>query len=286
MNFNEAPKKYYDKVSGSLLTASQALANTRVRLVPMADDWIATEVMCCDRKLFNKGYGLLDKAPTRRVRDPDDLDDPETSLARSRRRALKAVRDIMDCNDFDWFMTFTLDPEKVADRTNVQEFTKSINRYFDNRVRRRGWKYCAVMEYHKRVEDNGKHALHLHACVSGDDVRLSDSGVQVKRSNGDVVPIYNVDDWALGFSTAIPTYGNRLALSRYLTKYITKSDDKIGGRWYYSGGALARPLYLYYDTEFNDFAADVEFSKDFADFKVKYFDFGEKIGSLDDLCEQ
>ena len=279
----EAPKRFYDKESGALLTSAQALTNTRIRLVPFDNEWIATEIMVCDHKLFNKGYGLLDNG-SRVRRDPDDFDH-ESALARSRRRALKAVRDIMDCNAFDWFMTFTLDPDKVEDRTDCKAFTKSINRYFDNRVRRRGWRYCAVMEYHKKIEDNGKRALHLHACVSGDDVRLAESGHSITRKNGDKVPVYNVTDWSLGFSTAIPTYGNRLALSRYITKYITKSDDKVGGRWYYSGGELQRPLYLYDDTDFDRFVGDVEFSKDFGDFKVKYFDFGEKLDCLDDVLQ-
>ena len=285
MSLSIPPKKYYDRVTGSLLTTNQALSNTRIRLVPFDNEWIATEVMVCDHKLFNKGYGLLDNGSHAR-RMPDDDVDHVGSLARSRRRALKAVRDIMDCNEFDWFMTFTLDPEKVDDRTDVQAFTKSIKTYFDNRVRRRGWKYCAVMEYHKRTEDNGRHALHLHACVSGDDVRLSDSGTTVTRPNGEKVPVYNVTDWSLGFSTAIPTYGNRLALSRYITKYITKSDDKIGGRWYYSGGDLLRPVYLYDDVDFERFAPDYEFSNDFGAFKLKYFDFGAKIDSLDTLFQR
>lgn len=299
-----APKKYYDKEHGYLLTASQALSNCRVRLIPFADTWVVSEVMACDRPKFNGGgYGLLD--PVKHVSQVDDEpltpDERQAYVNRSRRRAYKRVKDIMDCNDFDWFMTFTLDGGKI-DRTDYAAFIKSVNRYFDNRVRRYGWKYCAVVEYHKRVEDNGLHALHLHACVSGDKMNLVDSGTVIRPDGGkpvkrstarrqgyadsDLRAVYNVSDWTLGHSTAIHTYGKRLALSRYITKYITKSDDKVGGRWYYSGGDLIAPQYLYDDIDFDSFAGDVEFSHEFGDFKIKYFDEGLPLDRLDVVCRQ
>lgn len=296
------PKKYYDKDHGYLLTASQALKNCRVRLIPFADEWLVSEVMSCDRPKFNgDGYGLLDPAPHHRRSEDDELltpDERREYINRSRRRAYKRVRDIMDCNDFQWFMTFTLDGRQI-DRTDYSAFIKAVNRYFDNRVRRYGWKYCAVVEYHKRTEENGKHALHLHACVTGDKMNLTDSGTvirpcggrPVKRSTAhrqgykddELKTVYNVADWTLGHSTAIHTYGERLQLSKYITKYITKSDDKIGGRWYYSGGNLAAPLYLYDNIDFDSFCGDIEFTHDFGDFKIKYFDRGLPLDSLDHI---
>ena len=297
-----APKKYYDKSSGALLTASQALCNTRIRLIPFEDSWMVSEVMMCDRPKFNGGgYGLLGEVSKSKKRDFDiePLTDAERTdyLARSRRRARRAVRDIMDCNDFQWFMTFTLDEAIVGDRTDYKGFIKAVNQYLDNRVRRYGWKYCAVVEYHKRVEKNGKHALHLHACVSGDKVKLADSGTVIRPCGGKPVKratarkqgyhddvlktVYNVTDWTLGHSTAIHTYGERLRLAQYITKYITKSEDKIGGRWYYSGGDLSRPIYLYDNCSFDGFVGDVEFSHDFGDFKLKYFDEGLPLDRLE-----
>ena len=295
--------RYYDKASGDLLLPSEALCNSRIRLIPFNDEWVVSEVMACDRPKFNNGgYGLLGSC-RRRHRDNDEPLTPDELKAyrdRSRRRAYKRVRDIMDCNDFDWFMTFTLDADKI-DRTDYKTFIEKVRQYMDNRVRRCGWKYCAVVEYHKRKESNGKHALHLHACVSGDKMKLSDSGTVIVPNHKkpitrayarrlgykseDMRTVYNVDDWALGYSTAIHTYGKRLALSRYITKYITKSDDKIGGRWYYSGGDLAEPLYLYDDYNFDAIVGDVEFSHEFGDFKILYFNEGLSIDRLDDICK-
>lgn len=296
-----APKKYYDKEHGYLLTASQALSNTRLRLIPFDHTYMVSEVMACDRPKFNgEGYGLLD--PVHRsmvVRDePLTPDEQQAYINRSRRRAYKRVRDIMDCNDFEYFMTFTLDGDKI-DRTDYKGFIKRVTTYLDNRVRRHGWKYCAVVEYHKRKEANGQRALHLHACVSGDHYNLVDSGTVIAPDrkkpitrayarrlgfkDDDLKTVYNVADWSLGFSTAIGTYGERLALSRYITKYITKSDDKVGGRWYYSGGDLKEPQYLYMNTDFNSLVGDVEFSHEFGDFKIKYFDKGLPLDCLDNI---
>lgn len=51
----------------------------------------------------------------------------------------------------------------------------------------------------------------------------------------------NIEDYKLGFSTLVRIDDNRLAVCRYVTKYITKSTDKIGGRYVLAGGKLAQP---------------------------------------------
>lgn len=304
MTFNRFDHvRYYDKSDGTLLLPSEALSNTRIRLIPVGDSWVVSEIMTCDRPKFNGGgYGLIGDCRRSAPRDDDDPLTPEEQreyIDRSRRRALKRVRDIVDSNDFDWFMTFTLDGNRI-DRTDYKSFIEKVRQYMDNRVRRCGWRYCAVVEYHKRTESNGKHALHLHALVSGDSVKLIDSGTVVRPTGGkpvqratarrqgysdaDLRTVYNVTDWKLGHSTAIHTYGERWHVARYVAKYITKSDDKVGGRWYYSGGDLAEPLYLYDDIDFDNFVGDVEFDHEFGAFKIKYFDGGIPLDRLDCVC--
>ena len=63
--------------------------------------------------------------------------------------------------------------------------------------------------------------------------------------------VYNLPSWSLGFSTAIRLYGDYRAAVGYVLKYITKAPDKIGGRWYYSGGALERPDASYLVVDFD-----------------------------------
>ena len=287
---NAPPLRYYDPDSGFLMTATQALCNARYRMVPRATGWDCTELLVCDRPKFNPHhYGLVGDAPHRRHRDDDD--DPLTpeELAeytdRSKRRARKAVKDIMDCNDFEYFMTFTLDGKKI-DRTSYAEFVKAVNTYMKNRVQRYGWRYLAVPEYHHDGE-----ALHLHAVVSGTKYNIMDSGTVLRPDHRygkkpvkietalrqgyrreDLKTVYNVTDWSLGYSTAIRTYGNRDALRRYVGKYITKSEQKIGGRWYFSGGDLARPMYICCNMPFGDVDGHIEFENDGGHFKLHYMD--------------
>ena len=70
--------------------------------------------------------------------------------------------------------------------------------------------------------------------------------------------MYNIDDWNLGFTTAIRLYGDRAAVAAYIGKYITKGE-KVGGRWYYSGGELQRPRYMYSRVDFESFEPDFSF---------------------------
>lgn len=283
---DKAPVRYYDKDHGYLLTASQALKNARYRIIPdFKGGYIVTELMVCDRPKFNAdGYGLLGEKPCSFPAADDDADsDPAAVIDRSRRRARRAVRDIMDCNQFKYFMTFTLNGERF-NRGDYPAFVKLVNKYLGNRVARYGWFYVAVPEYHK----DGKN-LHLHAVVGGDRFNLVNSGTVLRPDGGrpvkldtalrqgykreDLKTVYNVSDWVDGYSTAIEVYGGRLALTRYILKYITKSDDKIGGRWYFSGGKLDRPIYVYKNLPYLDIEdADVEFKNDGGEFKIKYID--------------
>lgn len=167
------------------------------------------------------------------------------NLQRSQRRAKNAVFDLVGCNpDLNLFVTLTLDQSKIS-RTDYKVVIKKLNTWLDNRVRRLGLKYVLTAEYHK------KGGIHFHALMNS-VFRLVDSGHVDK--NGHI--IYNLPDWDYGFTTAIQTYGDRSSVCGYITKYITKSDDKVGGRWYYSGGKLERPVYAYDNTTFDGSAAD------------------------------
>lgn len=183
------------------------------------------------------------------------------SLARSKRRARSAVYDLAMCNDFAFFVTLTLDASKV-DRYDMGEVMHRVNAWLDNRVRRKGLCYVLVPELHK----DG--AIHFHGFFN-DALPMVDSGTvdfggkpRRPRSakqrcawlNDGGHVVYNVPDWGLGFSTAIELYGERRAACGYVCKYVTKALDKIGGRWYYSGGKLRKPEVHYMDVDFDQFS--------------------------------
>lgn len=198
------------------------------------------------------------------------------SLARAQRRAKAAVRDLAASNDFRWFVTLTLSPEKV-DRYDVREVTRKLNAWLDNHVRRSGLAYVLVPERHK----DG--AIHFHGLFT-DAVAAVDSG---HRDSGGH-RVYNLPEWTLGFTTAIELYGERRKAIAYVCKYIGKQigadgqPGKVGGRWYYSGGNLRRPKVEYCDVDPSEYD-EVEgftFVVDALGAKVKKIDVegGEEVG--------
>lgn len=181
--------------------------------------------------------------------------------ARSKRRARSAVFDLAMSNDFRFFVTLTLDKKQV-DRYDPAAVTRKLNVWLDNQVRRKGLKYVLVPELHK----DG--AIHFHGLFN-DALRVIDSGTidigtgkprkpRSARQREEWISagghvIYNLPGWSLGYTTAIELYGERAQAVNYVCKYITKAQEKIGGRWYYSGGDLARPDTVLFDVE--DFSA-------------------------------
>ena len=160
------------------------------------------------------------------------------NLDRAKRRARSAVRDLAFSNDFTFFVTLTLDRQKV-NRYDVAEITRKLNRWLDNHVRRNGLAYVLVAERHK----DG--AVHFHGFFN-DALPVVDSGHTDPKGH----TVYNLPAWDLGFTTAIRLYGDRHKAVGYVCKYITKAQEKIGGRWYYSGGALDRPEVTYSNVDF------------------------------------
>lgn len=174
--------------------------------------------------------------------------------ARARARAKSAVFDLALCNfDFCWFVTWTLNGEKFS-RYDYKSAVKNLGQWLDNRVRRKGLKYLIVPELHK----DG--ALHFHGFVN-DKISVVPSGTYIRPDGGkpvklatlkrqhlepaDCREVFNLSDWQNGYTTAIRLYGERVHSSAYISKYITKTTEKVGGRYYLSGGDLLRPMYLY-----------------------------------------
>ena len=183
------------------------------------------------------------------------------NLLRSQRRAKSKVFDyIMANSDLNLFCTLTLDKEKI-DRKNYNEIIKKFNSWADNRVRRNGLKYVAVPELHK----DG--AIHFHLLCNGGCFDIVDSGTYIPpckisgskrprklstilRHNVDISEcqqVFNIPSWEHGFSSAVYIKGERLRVAYYIAKYITKTLDKVGGRYYLHGGKLSLPICKYYN---------------------------------------
>lgn len=190
-------------------------------------------ILCADVPFFREsGWESSDK-PDRKTRGGHDVE-------RSIRRARSKLRDIALSSNFKYFVTLTLDKEKI-DRYDTTVIIKKLQTWLDNNVRRRGLSYALVPERHQ----DG--AIHFHGFFN-DSLPVVFSGHYDENGH----EIYNLPRWGFGFSTAISLYGDYSRAVGYVCKYIGKQTEKIGGRWYYSGGDLGSPDVIYSDLNYSD----------------------------------
>lgn len=220
-----------------------SFCNRRIKINPLTGDVL--EDIVFNRDVFNpEGLVKMDAEQAQysvtksKRREPD-----EDGVRRAASRARKQVYELCACNDLDLFFTLTLDKELI-DRYDYKAAVRKFGQWADNQVRRRGLKYVAVPELHK----DG--AVHFHGLCNSAAVRLVDSG---KKSKGQTV--YNLPGWRLGFTTAIPLYGERNAAAHYVAKYISKqhgtNGGTIGGRYFYHGGDLMHAKCIYEHADFD-----------------------------------
>lgn len=178
--------------------------------------------------VFNKLIFNPDKAElTNKINKRDNYTKSDSPVTRddSLKRAKDKIFDISFINGDLWqyFITLTLDKSKI-DRYDKKEINKKLKTWLNNMVKRYDFNYIIIPEYHK----DG--AIHFHGLCTGNNLKLT----YVKIDKGRKV--YNLDNWKLGFSTAIELDNNRTAVSAYITKYVTKDTTKILGNVYYAGG--------------------------------------------------
>lgn len=162
-----------------------------------------------------------------RRQKPDVFVPSERSVSRTRNN----LSDIVKCNNFELFCTFTFDRRKV-DRYSLNSCYRVMSTWLHSQqIKANGdLRYVVVPERHK----DG--ALHFHALISGLKTPLKDSGhVQNGRT------IYNIPGYRSGFSTAVKI-DNIDKVSSYIRKYITKDMIKeFGRRRYFCSRNLIRP---------------------------------------------
>lgn len=200
---------------------------------------------------------------------------------RSMRRARAKLRRLALSNSFAYFVTLTLDKERI-DRYDPAAIMKKVNVWLDNMVRRNGLRYILVPELHKLEKGHTERAYHFHGFFAGDGLEAIDSGTisidgrprrpanEAQRAEwlergGHIV--YNLPQWGFGFSTALELYGTYSQAVSYVTKYIGKqAGERPMGRWYYSGGALQDAPREYADLEYRELQA--QFRKECVEFEV------------------
>lgn len=213
----------------------------------------------------------------------------EDNLKRSREH----IFDIVLLNDFKYFITGTFADNEDLDRTDPKEVIKPLLQWFKHQVQRRGLQYVLVAERHK------KNGIHIHSLVN-DVLPLTYSGRRLYKGQAwieeDILKeqksfegykkIYNIDNWRFGWSTAIKCDTNKLRLGRYVTKYITKEQKKIFGKYYWSSKNIERePKIILLQTKFDDVSGQ-EFAPAGTSYRFKYDAFFNDDDTLSDMLSE
>ena len=247
-------------------TKNEVFFNARLKYYPTLDGKLeAHELLVFPEPTFKEqGWEVADDIPSVRKKKSDEPD--SDSARKARGRAKNRLFDLLMSNrDIDYFVTLTFDPDKV-DRMSYDDVIKKLGTWLDNKSRRQGLRYILCPEYHK------KGGIHFHGFMNCESLKLEaarspHTGRLLKTSGKK--QIYNIESFPLGFTTAVmigEDEREREAVAKYVYKYITKSDAKIGGRYYLHGGELREPVTKLFDLNYFDVPADAV-STDWGEFK-------------------
>lgn len=164
----------------------------------------------------------------------------ECKLGNHIARARGRIFELAICNDWQYFVTMTLNPEKYA-RDNLKVFQKDLGRFIDlyRRTKCPELSYLLIPELHK----DGV-SWHMHGLINGLRNEFLTDFIQGKHPQFLIDNEYkNWPDYMnkFGFISLGPMR-NHEAVSKYITKYITKELSagvtEYGAHMYYSSHGL------------------------------------------------
>jgi hypothetical protein len=169
--------------------------------------------------------------PTRII---DGKTSNEDNLERALRKTKTSISDLILCNEFDLFATFTVSPKK-SDRLNPVAVKIQMANWLRNQRKQYGkFHYLIVPEFHKDHK-----ALHFHALFRKYNGKLVDSG---KTSKGR--PVLYFGGYTLGFNSAV-RIDNIEKVSGYVKKYITKDMPQFRSQHrFWTSTGLKRPIVI------------------------------------------
>ena len=152
----------------------------------------------------------------------------QDSIHRSLRRSTVSVKDIIVTNKWDYWCTFTFNPNKV----NRYDFDKVSTKMHLWLKRQPDLKYIIVPEQHK----DG--AFHFHALISNYTGSLKPTKKRTKHGQS----IFSAN-FGSGFHEFVKLDDNNLAIAQYMTKqYMTKNNLMLRGRKrYWTSKGLDKP---------------------------------------------
>lgn len=175
-----------------------------------------------------KRAGFEDKNNIKRSRDVNDV-----KLSNNVARARAMVFEYALCNDFEYFVTLTLNKD-LQDRYDLKGYIKRLGQFIRNYRRDHG----ADIQYLLIPEKHRDGAWHMHGLFKG----IPAEHLSINENGYMDWPAYSK---RFGF-ISLDKIKNKEACSKYITKYVSKSFDKEGGvtekesKLYYCSRGLKR----------------------------------------------
>jgi len=173
----------------------------------------------------------------------------EASISRTR----STIFELAICNDWEWFVTLTLNPE-YHDRKDLQSYHKKLSTWIKNynRLHQTNIRYLLIPENHHDKISWHMHGLiaglpteHLHEFTEQEKLPIKIL-VEIKQGH----KVYNWEAYAKTFGYITITEIRHLeSVSKYITKYITKDLAKtrigLNDHLYYCSKGLKRAKVIY-----------------------------------------
>lgn len=195
----------------------------------------------------------------------------EGKLDKSIIRARSKVFEYALCNDFDYFVTLTLDKNKV-DRYNLDDFIKRLGQF----IRDYRKKYGVNIQYLLIPERHKNNAWHMHGLIKGipkEHLSINKNGFKDWEAYAKKFGYISIDE-----------IKNKEAVSKYITKYISKSFDGGGGvteknkKMYYCSRGLKKAEKIKEGTYYSSYNDNFDYENEYI--KVKTVRNLEEISHL------
>lgn len=173
--------------------------------------------------IYHKPYSVYKKQT--QIKQTTKKDKKLANLERSVRRSRVTIKDLILCNKYDLWCTFTFDPKKVDTLNNHALAQLRIQTWLKNqKIRSPELKYLIIPEQHK----SGRY--HFHALLKNYNGNLKDS--KLKTKSGQI--IYNATGYRLGFTQFVKIENKDVdeyaKIANYISKYVTKDTPLIHGK--------------------------------------------------------
>jgi hypothetical protein len=202
--------------------------------------------------LRKKGFQEIRKYKDNKKQGTKNTAGNKNKLRRSLSRTRNKVFELAICNPWNWYVTLTLD-KKYRDRYNIDTFRKDFTKWLNNYNTRHETKitYMILPEFHK---DKAVHCHGFFAGIPQDRLKqfsLCDKlPVTIISKIHSGKEIYTFPAYADSFGfIEMERIINAEAISKYITKYITKNlNNPVAGlnqHLYYASQGLRSAKEIY-----------------------------------------